>query len=288
MDESRLAKWRWRIQRLFDRNDFSRYFPGDPQDRLSPQSCRGPVLNVFRRVRDNIGDAACPPAWYFFRGVKTLDLRRCSASDIPRDANVIIGGGGLITERYYDRLRMLRQCSRKAVLWGIGANHTDRRTPSYPDFLAGFDLAGVRDRGCGFDWVPCPSCMLKELDRPRQATREMVVYEHKHAAIDVPGVPRLSNTEWRISRVLDFLGSAQVVLTSSYHGVYWSVLLRRKVVAVNPFSSKFFHFPYPVPIANQADFGSRIKEARVYPEALGECREANRRFARRVLDLFCS
>jgi hypothetical protein len=37
----------------------------------------------------------------------------------------------------------------------------------------------------------------------------------------------------------------QVIVTSTYHGMFWGTLLQRKVVVVNAFSSKFFTFRYP-------------------------------------------
>jgi hypothetical protein len=286
MKEGRLSKIRWRIQRLFDGDDFGRYFPSDPKEGLPLDRCRGPVVNVFRRVRDNVGDGACAPAWSFFKGARTAHIRRCQVSDFPANAHVIVGGGGIITEKFYEQLKFVRRHSKRAVLWGVGTNHLGSRAAAYPDFLSEFDLVGLRDRDSSFEWVPCASCMLQEFDKPRKVTRDVVIYEHKHYGIDVPGYPKLTNTEWRIDRVLDFLGSAEVVLTSSYHGVYWSVLLGKKVLIINPFSSKFYHLRHPVGIATPKNWSSKAKAAQAYPEALKECRERSRQFARSVLALF--
>ena len=43
--------------------------------------------------------------------------------------------------------------------------------------------------------------------------------------------------------VLDYLGSAEIIYTNSYHGAFWSLLLGREVIipkSSNPLSSKFY------------------------------------------------
>jgi hypothetical protein len=95
----------------------------------------------------------------------------------------------------------------------------------------------------------------------------------------------MSNRERSFSKVLDFLASGEVLLTSSYHGAYWGMLLNRKVILINVFSSKFHGFKHQPPIATEEGWKSKHSEAHNYPEALAECRNANLQFSEKVRDL---
>jgi hypothetical protein len=72
-------------------------------------------------------------------------------------------------------------------------------------------------------------------------------------------------------------------VTSSSHGAYWATLLGRKVVGI-PTSSKFYSLHHPVPLSHPADWQRFMKLARSYPDALEECRAANRTFFTKVMD----
>jgi len=87
-----------------------------------------------------------------------------------------------------------------------------------------------------------------------------------------------------LERVLAFLASGETVITNSYHGSYWAKLLGRKVVMI-PFSDKFLHFRYPVPVATRENYLELIPKAQVYPEALGVCRQRNVEFAEKVSEV---
>jgi hypothetical protein len=88
-----------------------------------------------------------------------------------------------------------------------------------------------------------------------------------------------------IKDVLTFLGSGNVVVTNSYHGVYWGTLLRRQVVCI-PYSSKFYNFKYPpaYSINHGGDWQKQATGARQFTEALEDSRAANRKFHDRVME----
>jgi exopolysaccharide biosynthesis predicted pyruvyltransferase EpsI len=85
--------------------------------------------------------------------------------------------------------------------------------------------------------------------------------------------------------VIAFLGSAETVVTNSYHGAYWATLLGRRVVVVDPFSTKFFFLKHRPVIAALQDYTKAISRTRIYPESLSECREANLNFSVKVKNL---
>jgi len=156
--------------------------------------------------------------------------------------------------------------------------------------------------------------MHPAFDRQRQIKHEIVVFSHKKFQINIPGVPRLTNTTQSFEQVLDFLASGETIITSSYHGAYWGTLLGRKVLAF-PFSTKFYtfkHLPtlYPSKKWKQAscklsifkkqiyqhwhknkflcdcsDWQDLLKDCQSYPESLMECRTQNQKFYEQCLEM---
>lgn len=169
------------------------------------------------------------------------------------------------------------------ILWGAGLNSKDNSVDSYdaeyPAWLNRFHLVGVRDWDTGYRWVPCASCMHPGFDKEYEIKNEFVWFEHKKRLIDnkwfdtLPS-PRMLNTGQNLEQILEFLGSAETVVTNSYHGVYWATLLKRKVICV-PWGSKFNMFKHEPVMANERNWIDKIGTGEVYPDALTECREAN-------------
>jgi hypothetical protein len=151
-----------------------------------------------------------------------------------------------------------------------------------------FDLIGIRDYGYGYPWVPCASCMHPALDQFRDSpiTQEVIVYEHPmFMRLDICQYPKQGNLGTDFEHVLAFLSSAETIITSSYHGAYWGILLGRKVICV-PWSTKFMGFKYPVPICQDLlNLRQCLRQAKAFPEALQECRQVNIDFSHQVADL---
>jgi len=121
-------------------------------------------------------------------------------------------------------------------------------------------------------------------DKEFKIKNQVVVYEHKNFPMKNINVdfPKMKNGD-SFEDVINFLGSAELVITNSYHGAYWATLLKRRVVIMQPFSSKFFGFRHPLVIANNFDIKD-IKNIPIYPNALNDARKANIKFAKRVYD----
>lgn len=235
--------------------------------------------------------------------------------------HVIIGGGGLLFDHFLPQIAALQATPRRGqrIVWGAGqqtyALHRlgDYRQFDYRPYLANCDLVGVRDNDVPWPWVPCASCMHPAFDQPRPPQHEIVVFSHKKFQIEMPGLPHLTHTETDFETVLNFLGSGETILTSSFHGAYWGTLLGRKVLAF-PFSSKFAslrHRPTLYPLKTWSNtrwrLGFRSKtffeltyknkyrcttqgwqdllpQTQAYPDSLAECRAANQAFYNQVMD----
>ena len=203
-----------------------------------------------------------------------------------REYDLLVGGGGLLYQGFRDTLKLMLSGANRSIFWGGGSNtHGGDDLEDDCKLLGEIDLVGVRDYGLPFRWVPCVSCMHGYFDEPIQREREVVVYEHQDYPIEISGgagFARMDNRESDFSKVIHFLGSAESVITSSYHGAYWATLLGCKVVVANSFSSKFKRFKHAPVISSQENIRDSLKQAQDYSDALGECREANKEFARDV------
>jgi len=239
------------------------------------------MINLYHRNTNNIGDLSCSPARYF-----GIDCVEDDLSEYMQyvEQDIIFGGGMLLKKM--GKWKVLSQVQGLKIGWGIGhARYRQGDGPfdySKTPFLKQFDLLGVRDFGIGLKYVPCPSCMSVLFDKTYEMTRPVVFYENSEAK-PLLGSPRFGNEAQSMQEVLEFLGSAELIVTSSYHGVYWSMLLGRKVIAV-PFNSKFYTFRHDIPKCELKDWRSKRKEAAIYSGFLEESRELNRRFHERVLN----
>ena len=178
------------------------------------------------------------------------------------------------------------------ILWGAGHNQrTNKKEPlDWPKWMSKFDLIGVRDYMQGYDWVPCSSCMHPAFDKQYEVTNKIIWFEHKKQLIKggdfgPTPIPRVVNSGQNFEQTIALLGSAETVVTNSYHGVYWATLLGRKVVCVDPWTSKFFNFKHMPVLAKSRDWENKLNEAASYPHALQECREANINFWEKVKTL---
>jgi len=242
------------------------------------------ILSVYRIDRDNIGDMRSAPRLYFpFLGGDEADFSEMSRHDGERFA-VVVGGGGCVDFHLFAPVVDFvgRGFGKVRVAWGCGTNSTTM----VPDYraLRGYDLVGCRDWGSPFSWVPCASCMdpMFEGLRGFDPSTDVVGYFHHVRPFKNLGVPTLLNNEMDFTRVVGHLASGRVVVTNSYHGVYWATLLGRAVVMVEPWSSRFCFFRHKPTVASWDDALEAARKATCYPEALDECRKANEDFAGEV------
>jgi hypothetical protein len=219
----------------------------------------------FSHIRDprNTGDMASCPAQYFDFGPHEV----LNYSEKPKGSVVIYGGGTMVN--WLARKPVLPDVPK--VIWGAGSSRHGETEP-WPD-PDGFALIGTREwtpeRERAGLYAPCPSCMSPLFDLTYSVSRERVAFVNasesirsRYPAAYKTGLPTMDNSA-TMTEIVAFLGSAETVVTNSYHGVYWAHLLGRKV-EVHGYSSKFH---------------------RLAPHTLGEARDATVRFYERVMAL---
>jgi hypothetical protein len=285
-----------------------------PKAKIPAAASVAKIINYHRLNTTNIGDLICAPALWFpelaeasreeilgFKGSENTSVAEAKSwkNRLVEADLLIIGGGGLLEIEFFlsglQQISEHRKPGSRAVVWGAGHNNWQvadwRKLKQGLDLEPyGFDLVGVRDVDCGYDWVPCASCMSPALEQQSDPVFDVVMYAHtgtiQNAArlATLPtGLPMLDNSA-PFEQVIPFLASGDLVLTDSFHGMYWATLLGRRVIAF-PSSSKFYSVKHPVPLCDPGDWQRFAPLARRYPEALDECRDSNRAFAKKVFGL---
>lgn len=165
------------------------------------------------------------------------------------------------------------------IIWGAGHNgdvtKKNKGTFIFPNYLAEFKLVGIRDYGQNINWVPCASCMHPALQKTYTIKNDIIWFEHKKQLIKDFGndsIPRFINSGSNIEQTIELLGSANIIITNSYHGAFWGTLLKKRVVVVQPWSTKFYGFKHAPAISEKIEtWRESLEQARVYDYALEEC-----------------
>ena len=238
----------------------------------------------------NLGDHVCCPIDYADLPGIRVDLRQ---PIVDMDgAAFVFGGGGLLHGGTIEQIRGLASRGRnrnphlRLIAWGIGANELGESTLTYPEFLKDFDLIGIRDHGNPWEYVPCPSCLHSVFGQPHgDPTHEFVVYEHYAVPINgLPPAPRMTNRgdRSRFPDLVTFLAQGECIVTNSFHGAYWGLLLGRKVMIFRPFANRFLGFSRTIEFCDEMDWRVKMRRAVRYEDYLTECRSINRQFMTRV------
>jgi len=261
------------------------------------------IINAHRSNVKNIGDLLSSPLHYYNFNQKTLvldihdhinkiELISKSLQFLPIKTNIIVGGGGLLDNEYFEEsIQKLNNLKVNSIIyWGVGHNkhdddHVKRIYPSTKTYLNDSSLYGVRDKLTGYDFLPCVSCMHPKLLEKYPVINDMVIFEHEHIPVNIDSdIPRMKNDQEDFSNVVEFLGSANYVITNSYHGMYWSILMGKKVVCI-PFSSKFELFPFETPMGKESEIDHLLQQAKVHENAIDYCRELNNNFYSKVMNI---
>lgn len=273
---------------------------------VSEKQTNESVINIHRINPNNVGDYYCGPHLYFDKlknkSLDISDFRSYKKSETEHfikkvsKNKLIIGGGGLLNIKHF-KLQMelfehLAELGKKIVIWGAGHNEINLENyninKKYWIDTSKFGLVGTRDYSFNCEWVPCVSCLHSVFDRTFEETQEIGLLFNAKSIKDnnltskFSQFPISSNTT-DLKEMIEFIGKSETLVTNSYHGMYWAILMNKKVVAV-PATSKFLDFKYKVPIASFDNFQDKISDTNRYSGVLEECREINHSFAKKAFD----
>lgn len=170
---------------------------------------------------------------------------------------IIFGGGGLLHERLLEAMSVF--VAAKRVAWGCGVNKHGFRKVIHPKFLDYYNLVGLRDFDNPWQYVPCASCLHPAFDLVKRVPQVgFGIYEHYDHPIPIQG-PRLNNRGRKdeFADVITWLSCCEMVVTNSYHGAYWSMLLGVTVLLWKPFSNRFHSFALSLPEVDENDWLSK-------------------------------
>jgi hypothetical protein len=240
---------------------------------------------VFKHIRktDNVGDFACCPLDYLhFDNAVAMDL------DEPTPAcDAVVFGGGKIFGSLASKLNTNDQQAHHRVAWGVSTVQSSIFALRYYLSRRQMTLVGSRDYGdARYDYAPCTSGLSPLFDRTYETQHDIAFYLHKTKSqqmnMVVPaGAPVLDNFCDSMQTAIEFLGSADVVVSNSYHGVYWALLLGKKVLCL-PFSNKFMNYRFAPGYSEPSRWHKDLHQAKAHPQMLQVVRQASADFEKKV------
>jgi len=259
----------------------------------------------------NLGDWIASPYYYFtdFFSRYTCVLHSDWSvlwHEIERDDIVIFGGGGLLDNS--DALnvvlnRLIDKCD-NVIVWGAGTHkYTDnnifnKKTAITPINYEKLALCGVRDyqHPTGLPFLPCasslnPAFLTKQADVPIKR-KIGTIKSALESTFAVSGLPSSVTNAEPIQVIVDYILSSEVILVSSYHGAFWSLLLGKKVIlpATRLGVDKYKYFRYPVAFYDKDKYDEQELLALAAtiptpPDFLSESRMLNLEFFNKVRNL---
>lgn len=244
---------------------------------------------VFQHLRNtnNLGDRWCSPydwlTWpsdYLVKDIRTEGEKY--------DVSII--GGGKIFGGFSRFAGVQNGEGQKNIAWGVSTVQRFPISLKYFKARRTCTLIGTRDWGDErFIWAPCVSCLAPQFNVASEPIHKVVFYYHagktQTQGISIPSnIPSLSNNASSLEEALSFIASGETVVSNSYHGVYWALLLGRKVLCV-PFSNKFHNYRKSPGYSTSKNWLNDISKAKSQPDMLPLCRDATFQFFDKVIDL---
>jgi len=250
----------------------------------------------------NAGDYWSSPLKYYnfdkfkVRQVHFIDFwEKISGNENFKDLNtkdslVVIGGGGLLTtqDNFIQKTTEHLIENNKVILWGMGSN--TQLEPSFEILKhENILLHGIRDisYNLNYPYLPCPSCKNILFDKKYEESDEIGIIEHPRLPVDIPNIDKITNKS-SIDEILKFIGSKKIIISSTYHGVYWSQLMNKRVVYYsegNNVNSKIINLKHRVNICNKSNYIEIIKNVSYCENLLEESRKLNDEFYKKVISI---
>lgn len=246
-------------------------------------------IHIFEA--QNSGELLCNPYDYFLEfSEKYLcmqhDIRTLKHSEIHKEDWVILGGGGLfeVREDFQKTINFILQKTYKVISWGCGHNqHNDHDEILTKINYSRFLYLATRDFcfNSNEEYCPCVSCMNPMLDIKFQEKNKIGIIEHLDYPITEFEFPKIKNSA-SPRNIMQFIAESEYILTNSYHAIYWSTLMNKKVILYKPFSTKF-DFLKDKPVIYNGNLEDSMKKSKNYPDALKTARNINEKFSKKIL-----
>jgi len=251
------------------------------------------IKNIYRINENNSGDINSSPLKYFNFNCKVeiYDIENTDKNLLMKNSNnsiLIIGGGGLLYDYWMPFIENLSyEFKGKKIIWGCGFNYQNCfDEPNIPYFFKNFDLIGIRQEIKNLEYVPCPSCMCDYFDKKHDIKKEYGIVYHYEYPFEISEIESISNSE-KIENIINFIGEKEKIITNSYHGYYWSLLLNKPVIVIPvESSSRFYYNKYNPKIVKKINSLNLKEEICVYKDVINECRNINVNFFKKIKNLY--
>lgn len=254
------------------------------------------TIFVHRNDKNNPGDYWSRPNHYFpISANEIVDI--ANIKDLKTSEPIIFGGGGLLGRITWDKNVQELVENNHVILWGAGQNFYGQKKKgdlvgvhvesSLPNYIDSFKQIGLRDYNLNYDWVPCASCMHPALSKAKKIKphKQVLGIEHNKIKIKSPLFDCVSHSiePDKLEDFLCYIAQYENIITNTYHGAYWSLLLGKKVI-VQPWSSKFNNLKWNYATTdregpkNKSIFSIFESIKQNNKTALDEARESNNKF----------
>lgn len=274
------------------------------KNKIKKQISKSKIINIWRNNTSNLGDLVCAPCLYFEelnQNAIKLDILDSGLLKGITEKIIILGGGGLF-QRYFEKdIKKILELAENnnLYIWGAGLDNYIGEISKLPNF-DNVKKIGLRDYDNSFSYVPCASCMSPLFDKYKKTQNKSKIKAYLHtdysnaivqSLINIPILLNKNNKDFET--VIKFLSDSEFILTNSFHGLYWSTLLNKKVIVLPwvdkngniGFSQKFETFKYkPIFCQNWENYKEFLIHAKNYRHALEECRKLNKEFLRKYLN----
>jgi hypothetical protein len=233
------------------------------------------------------------PEGYHYKHLHFIDVSNQLKEAVPNQETliknqlVILGGGGLVTTKgnYVNDTTEYLIKENKVITWAIGSNTMapiDWQLYKHKNLI----LATSRDINweADIEYLPCVSCKHPVFNKKHTSPSGIGIIEHPHYKIPISG-DKISNNE-SIENIVDFISSKEYIITSTFHGFYWSQLLEKKVVVyVEPgkkINSKFLYSKHRPLVCDESNYLDVLENVSIPIGLLKESRKLNDNFYHRV------
>lgn len=243
-------------------------------------------IHFINRIdKENAGDWSCCPLPYFYSYFKQFSLIRhdidfINYNEISKRDVVILGGSGMInvTVSFNNAINKILHMCDNVVMWAGGFNTHGAQWfqgQEFPEIdFELFSLIGIRDyqHPSGIEYLPCPSVLAfpnPNLDEI-QVKGKYGVIEHKDLPIKALLIEDKITNNASMETIYTFIRSHEAILTNSYHCAYWTMILGRKAIVVNKFSTKFDFFKYKPEFIRISEDDSAAQKAEKIEKAFAD------------------
>lgn len=207
----------------------------------------------------------------------------------------VIMGGGIYFLRNKPRLDKLMKGATNFIGWGLGL---DTRV-NLDEYIERFSLLGTREKKSHYIdnqkvfYVPCVSCMhgffdgFLSNDLVEDSVKGVAVHLNhgfnKNEILTHFKSYDVTYTTSSYEKTFKNISEAEVVITNSYHGAYWGLLMGKKVICLATEVPKWDGLHANVVFSSLEDVENALKEVKSVPkEYLRECRSLNVSFYEKV------